>query len=63
MAKTQEELNILKKEYEALGNKLKELTEEEVKEVVGAKTILPDDGFWEPFNPYFDEIKNNNQDK
>ena len=35
MAKTQEELNQLKKEYEALNSKLKELTEEELKLVTG----------------------------
>ena len=33
--KTQEELIALKKEYEALNAKLKELTEEELKEVTG----------------------------
>lgn len=35
MAKTQGELNILKNEYESLNNKLKELTENELKKVVG----------------------------
>ena len=35
MAKTQEELNVLKEEYETLTNKLKELTEDELKNVVG----------------------------
>ena len=33
--KTQEELNILKEEVEAMNEKLKELTEEEIEEVVG----------------------------
>ena len=33
MAKTQEELNELKQECEALTNKLKELTEDELKQV------------------------------
>ena len=31
MAKTQEELNTLKTEYETLNNKLKELTDDELK--------------------------------
>lgn len=35
MAKTQEELNKLKEEYEQLVNKLKELTEEELDEITG----------------------------
>ena len=35
MAKTQEELNALKKEVETLNNKLKELTDEELKQVAG----------------------------
>lgn len=35
MAKTQEELNQLKNEYESLTNKLKELNEEELKLVTG----------------------------
>ena len=35
MAKTQEELRELKEEYEALNNKLKELTEDELKLVTG----------------------------
>ena len=35
MAKTQEELNQLKNEYETLNNKLNELTEDELKSVTG----------------------------
>ena len=35
MAKTQEELNQLKNEYESLANKLQELTEDELKQVTG----------------------------
>ena len=35
MAKTQEELNQLKTEYETLNNKLKELTDDELKLVIG----------------------------
>ncbi|MBQ0036895.1 MAG: bacteriocin [Firmicutes bacterium] len=38
MAKTQEELNQLKEEYETLTNKLKELTEDELKQVAGGVT-------------------------
>ena len=40
MAKTQEELKALKEEYEALSNKLKELTDEELNEVTGGWNIL-----------------------
>lgn len=39
MAKTQEELNQLKNEYKTLSNKLKELSEEELKEITGGKVI------------------------
>ena len=35
MAKTQEELNVLKNEFESLSKKLAELTEEELKQVSG----------------------------
>ena len=35
MTKTQEELNELKKEYETLNSKLKELSEDELKQVTG----------------------------
>ena len=35
MAKTQEELNELKNEYETLSSKLKELNEDELKQVTG----------------------------
>lgn len=35
MAKTKEELIILKTEYEELNNKLKELSEDELKQVIG----------------------------
>lgn len=53
--KTKEELEALKQEYEALNNKLKELNEDEIKEIVGGYTIpLPKDNeFWESFNPNF----------
>lgn len=40
MAKSQEELNLLKKEYKALNAKLKELTSEELKQVVGGQDIF-----------------------
>lgn len=54
MAKTKEELMQLRNEYEALNNKLKELTKEELQEVVSGRTIpLPDHDFWETWNPYF----------
>ena len=39
MAKTQEELNQLKTEYETLNNKLKELNEDELKRVIGGVDI------------------------
>ena len=39
MAKTQEELNTLKVEYETLNNKLKELNENELKQVIGGNDI------------------------
>ena len=45
MAKTQEESNTLKNEYETLNNKLKELTENELVQVTGgiaATTVSPD---------------------
>ena len=35
MAKTKEELNQLKQEYESLNNKLKELSDDELKLVIG----------------------------
>ena len=42
--KTKEELLTLKQEYEALTNKLKELSEEELNEVTGGfDFVLPDD--------------------
>ena len=37
MAKTQEELNQLKTEYETLNNKLKELTDDELIQVTGGE--------------------------
>ena len=39
MSKTQEELNQLKIEYETLNNKLKELSEDELKQVSGGYAI------------------------
>lgn len=35
MAKTKEELDLLKKEYETLNNKLVELTDDELQEIAG----------------------------
>ena len=40
--KTKEELNALKKEVEALNNKLAELTDEELAEVVGGGWVYQD---------------------
>ena len=45
MEKTQEELSRLKKEYEALNDKLKELDEDELKEVTGGITWLYEKSF------------------
>lgn len=45
MEKTQEELSKLKKEYEALNDKLKELDEDELKEVTGGITWLYEKSF------------------
>ena len=39
MAKTQEELNLLKIEYETVTNKLKELNEDELKQITGGEDI------------------------
>ena len=39
MAKTIEELNELKNEYESLSSKLKELNEDELKQVIGGNDI------------------------
>ena len=38
--KTQEELTQLKTEYETLNNKLKELSDDELKEVTGGKNFI-----------------------
>ena len=46
MAKTQEELNAIKKEIETLNNKLTELTEEELKQVTGG-TVGGTCDYWE----------------
>lgn len=39
MAKTKEELNALKEEFETLNKKLVELNEEELSQVMGGKTL------------------------
>lgn len=39
MAKTKEELNTLKQEYESLNNRLKELDDDELKQVTGGTNI------------------------
>lgn len=41
--KTKEELNALKEEVEAVGKKLKDLSEDELKEVTGGMKIVVDD--------------------
>ena len=51
MLKTKEELNQLKKEYESLNAKLKELTDDELKIVIGGANwygIDNSDGQFEP---------------
>ena len=42
MKKTQEELKQLKEEYEALNDKLKDLSDEELKQVTGGSIQLSD---------------------
>ena len=43
MAKSQEKLNLLKKKYMALNTKLKELSDEELKQVTGGQdTFVPE---------------------
>ena len=49
MAKTQEELTQLKKEYETLNNKLKELTEDELRLVTGGSSLGQTDCDYQPF--------------
>ena len=44
MAKTQDELNALKEEVEALNKKLAELTDEELAQVSGGTWVRPDGG-------------------
>lgn len=41
MAKTQEELKKLKEEYDSLTSKLKDLTEEELKQIAGGGIDIP----------------------
>ena len=56
MAKTKEELEQLKTEFNALKEKFQNLSEEELKTIFGARddhTILPDDDMWYPWNPFF----------
>ena len=44
----------LKNEFEELNNKLKELTKEEMEQVVSGRTIpFPNHDFWDSWNPYF----------
>ena len=44
MAKTKEELNVLKQQYRELTKKLKELSKEELKEVTSGSVIVGMDG-------------------
>ena len=39
MAKTQEELKVIKEEVETLNEKIRELTPEELKQVIGGRTF------------------------
>ena len=48
--KTKEELNALKEKVETLSNKLSELSEEELSEVVGGSAIKTPEEFEEKFN-------------
>lgn len=45
MAKTKEELDVLKQQYRELTKKLKELSEEELKEVTGGSVVIGMNGF------------------
>lgn len=42
MAKTKEELSQLKKEYETLNSKLKELSDDELRIVTGGQSFVPE---------------------
>lgn len=42
MAKTQEELDVIKEEVETLNNKLKELTDKELEQVYGGLKLDPE---------------------
>ena len=48
MAKTQEELNNLKKEIEALNKKLEELSDDELEQVTGGGFLTPSEEFYLP---------------
>ena len=62
MAKTQEELNEIKNECETLTNKLKELSDEELKQVFGGFKVFYDDEdpeettWWEKLLKIFNKI-------
>ena len=54
MAKTKEELDELKKEYETLSSKLSELTEEEITQITGGFDFeIKDDGSDKQYDPHF----------
>lgn len=63
MTKTKEELEALKEEFKSFTSKLRELDEDEFKEIVGGIreefSILPDDDFWHSFNPFIPKAPNN----
>lgn len=63
MPKTKQELNELKKEYEKLSLKLKELSSDELKEVTGGESIfdVPDSN--KNNNPYAPNFYHNDVDK
>ena len=60
MAKTQEELNTLKVEYEILNNKLKELTEDELGYVIGGVDEFPEAEDLQLAGPEKKELKRKN---
>ena len=53
MAKTKEELTVLKQEYKTLMNKLQELSEDELNKVTGGITNINDIHGLEAYGPYY----------
>lgn len=62
MAKTKEELNVLKQEYETLTTKLQELSEEELKMVTGGKDAVKLGLSLNYSVFYFENVNNNKND-